>query len=83
VIIDTPLSHLDKVHRQAILAEFLPQVAPQVIVFATTIEIDERTLRFLQPAVSRAYLLEADSAAAQVTEQPLATSPLIPLTVVK
>lgn len=73
VIIDTPLSRLDDEHRRAMLAEFMPQVAQQVIVLATTTEIDDQTLRFLQPALSRAYLLEADSFTTQVTEQPLQT----------
>lgn len=74
VIIDTPLSRLDDEHRRAMLAEFLPQVAQQVIVLATTTEIDEPTFRFIQPALARAYLLEADSAMTTVTEQPLALS---------
>jgi DNA sulfur modification protein DndD len=71
VIIDTPLSRLDEKHRLAMMTEFMPQVAQQVIVLATTSEIDEATFRFMQPAVSRAYLLEADRIATQVTEQPL------------
>jgi len=58
VIMDTPLSRLDDDHRRAMLAEFMPQVAQQVIVLATTTEIDEDTFAFLQPAVSRAYLFE-------------------------
>jgi hypothetical protein len=44
------------------------------IVLATTSEIDEPTFRFMQPAVARAYLLEADSAATTVTEEPLSPS---------
>lgn len=76
VVIDTPLSRLDDEHRRAMLAEFLPQVAQQVIVLATTTEIDDATLSFIRPAVSRAYLLEADSAAAQVTEQSLGAPPI-------
>jgi DNA sulfur modification protein DndD len=77
VIIDTPLSRLDEEHRRAMLTEFMPQVARQVIVLATTSEIDEPTFQFLQPALSRAYLLEADRTATQVTEQPIAA--LMPL----
>lgn len=72
VIIDTPLSRLDEKHRLAMMTEFLPQAAQQVIVLATTSEIDGATFRFMQPAVSRAYLLAADRIATQVTEQPLA-----------
>lgn len=83
VIIDTPLSRLDEIHRRTMLAEFMPQVAQQVIVLATTSEIDETTFRFIQPAVSRAYLLEADSATTRVMAQPLSTSLPIPLLEVK
>lgn len=80
VIVDTPLSRLDEDHRLAMLAEFLPQVAQQVIVLATTAEIDEKTFAFLQPAVSRAYLLEAEQTSAQASEQPLVQqTPLIEL----
>ncbi len=71
VIIDTPLSRLDEEHRRAMLAEFMPQASQQVIVLGTTAEIDEPTFRFIQPAVSRAYLLQADRTATQVTEQSL------------
>ena len=64
-------------YRRAMLTEFMPQVVRQVIVLATTSEIDEPTFQFLQPALSRAYLLEADRTATQVTEQPLtALTPL-------
>jgi DNA sulfur modification protein DndD len=70
VIIDTPLSRLDEDHRRAILAEFMPQAAQQVIVLATTAEIDEATFAFLQPVVSRAYLLEAEAAARAVEQLP-------------
>ena len=71
VIIDTPLSRLDADHRRTMLAEFMPQVAQQVIVLATTTEIDDPTFHFLQPAISRAYLLEADSSTTHITEQNL------------
>jgi len=69
VVIDTPLSRLDEDHRRSMLAEFMPQVSQQVIVLATTAEIDEETLAFLQPALSRVYLLEADGSVTQAREQ--------------
>lgn len=72
VIIDTPLSRLDDEHRRTMLAEFMPQVAQQVIVLATNVEIDDATFRFLEPAVSHAYLLNADSTMTQVREQQVA-----------
>lgn len=76
VVIDTPLSRLDDEHRRAMLAEFLPQAAQQVIVLATTTEIDDATLAFLRPVLSRTYLLEADSTGAQMTEQYLGAAPI-------
>lgn len=69
VIIDTPLSRLDDEHRRTMLAEFMPQVAQQVIVLATNIEIDDATARFLQPVVAREYRLQSDGLTTQVTEQ--------------
>lgn len=69
VIIDTPLSRLDDEHRRTMLAEFMPQVAQQVIVLATNVEIDEATFTFLEPVVSHAYVLYANSTRTQVREQ--------------
>ena len=77
VIIDTPLSRLDDVHRQTILGEFMTQVSQQVIVLATTVEVDEETLAFMQPALSRVYLLEADSTTNQTSEMPVQQTSLI------
>lgn len=71
VIIDTPLSRLDDEHRRTMLAEFMPQVAQQVIVLATNIEIDQDTFNYLEPAISQAYVLKADSSSTQVREQPV------------
>jgi hypothetical protein len=59
----------------SLVAEFMPQVAQQVIVLATTTEIDDATFEFLQLAVSRAYLLQADSTETQVSEQTLSIQP--------
>ncbi len=69
VIIDTPLSRLDEDHRRTMLTEFMPRVAQQVIVLATTAEIDDETFGFIETAVSRAYLLQADKMAAKSSEQ--------------
>lgn len=80
VIIDTPLSRLDDEHRRAMLVEFMPQVAQQVIVLATTSEMDDATSDFLRPVISRAYLLEAENTTAQVKEQSVVYRPIdIPL----
>lgn len=69
VIIDTPLSRLDDEHRRTMLAEFMPQVAQQVIVLATNIEIDDPTARFLRPALAREYHLQSDGITTRVTKQ--------------
>lgn len=74
VIIDTPLSRLDDEHRRTMLAEFMPQVAQQVIVLATNIEIDDPTARFLQPALAREYHLQSDGITTRVTKQTVAQS---------
>lgn len=75
VIIDTPLSRLDDAHRRTMLAEFMPQVAQQVIVLATNVEIDDAAFSFLEPAISHAYVLNADNSVAQVQEQAIKYQP--------
>ena len=75
MVIDTPLSRLDEAHRQAVLEVFLPQAAQQVVVLATTAEVDEDTLRYLRPLISHAYLLQSESTATQVVVQPQADTP--------
>ena len=78
VIIDTPLSRLDDEHRRTMLAEFMPQVAQQVLVLATNVEIDEQTAQYLRPALAREYHLQSDGITTQVTQQtPEPTQPLI------
>lgn len=79
VIIDTPLSRLDDEHRRTMLAEFMPQVAQQVIVLATNVEIDDTTAHFLQPVTAREYHLQADGVTTKVSEQVYEQRPLIPI----
>jgi DNA sulfur modification protein DndD len=68
------MSRLDDVHRQTILGEFMTQVSQQVIVLAMTVEVDEDTLAFMQPGLSRFYLLEADRTTTQISEMPFASA---------
>lgn len=79
VIIDTPLSRLDDEHRRTMLAEFMPQVAQQVIVLATNVEIDDQAAQFLRPALAREYHLQSDGLITEVTQQTMAPQPLITL----
>lgn len=74
VIIDTPLSRLDDEHRRTMLAEFMPQVAQQVIVLATNIEIDDPTVQYLRPVLAREYRLQSDGITTRVTEERVAAS---------
>ncbi len=74
VIIDTPLSRLDEEHRHSMLSEFFPQVAHQVVILATDLEIDNKAFEFIAPVVSHAYWLHdhVESGTAQVQNQPMA-----------
>lgn len=40
VVIDTPLGRLDSAHRKAVIEDYLPQAAEQVLVFSTDEEIE-------------------------------------------
>lgn len=57
IIVDTPMARLDTDHRHTLLTEFFPHAAHQLILLSTDTEIDSDSYALLQPAVSRAYLL--------------------------
>lgn len=78
-ILDTPVARLDHEHRIRLLRDFLPSVAEQVVLFATTAEIDDETLSALSPSIARAFRLRYDNDAGHSTcerENPL---PLMPI----
>lgn len=60
VIIDTPLSRLDRQHRQTIVSEYYPAASDQVIILSTDSEITEEYYRMLKPNLDCEYLLEYD-----------------------
>jgi DNA sulfur modification protein DndD len=56
-IIDTPLGRLDSSHRRHLLERYFPVASHQVILLSTDKEIDETSLKHLQPFVGREYQL--------------------------
>ncbi len=55
MIIDTPLSRLDKGHRTAIMADYVPQASEQVILLCTDTELTEDLDSLVAPYVARRY----------------------------
>jgi DNA sulfur modification protein DndD len=54
IIIDTPLSRLDSVHRDNIVNNYFPNAANQVIILSTDTEIDNNYYKTLEPNLSGA-----------------------------
>lgn len=57
IIIDTPLSRLDSVHRDNIVRQYFPNAAEQVIILSTDTEVDDNYFRSLEPNLSGAARL--------------------------
>jgi len=60
IIIDTPLSRLDSMHRDNIVNNYFPNAGEQVIILSTDTEIDANYYRSLKPHLSGAASLEFD-----------------------
>lgn len=58
IIIDTPLSRLDSVHRDNIVNNYFPNAAEQVIILSTDTEIDNNYYKNLETHLSGAGKLE-------------------------
>ena len=58
IIIDTPLSRLDSIHRDNIVNNYFPNAANQVIILSTDTEIDKNYYKSLEPHLSGAGKLE-------------------------
>lgn len=54
IIIDTPLSRLDSIHRDNIVNNYFPNAANQVIILSTDTEIDNNYFKALEPNLSGA-----------------------------
>lgn len=57
IIIDTPLSRLDSIHRDNIVRQYFPNAADQVIILSTDTEVDDNYFRNLEPNLSGAARL--------------------------
>lgn len=57
IIIDTPLSRLDSVHRDNIVRQYFPNAAEQVIILSTDTEVDSNYFKNLEPHLSGAARL--------------------------
>jgi DNA sulfur modification protein DndD len=60
IIMDTPMGRLDIDHRAALIENFFPHVAHQVILLSTDSEIDAGAYDHIRNSVSHAYRLEYD-----------------------
>lgn len=60
VIIDTPLSRLDSVHRQALIMTYFPQASDQTIILSTDSEIDETYYNMMKDNIGDEFTLMYD-----------------------
>jgi DNA sulfur modification protein DndD len=60
IIIDTPLSRLDSVHRDNIINNYFPNAAEQVIILSTDTEVDKNYYQSLEGHLSGAAMLQFD-----------------------
>ena len=58
VIIDTPLSRLDSVHRKALIKTYFPKASDQTIILSTDSEINETYYGMLKKSIGTEYTLE-------------------------
>lgn len=58
MIIDTPFGRLDSEHRHNICRDFLPTVAPQVVVLSTNTEIVGGAYELVTPHVGKTYVID-------------------------
>ncbi|MCM1232549.1 MAG: DNA sulfur modification protein DndD [Ruminococcus flavefaciens] len=60
VIIDTPLSRLDSVHRVALIKTYFPQASEQTIILSTDSEIDRSYYDMMKEDIGDEYTLKYD-----------------------
>lgn len=58
IIIDTPLSRLDSIHRDNIVNHYFPNAANQVIILSTDTEVDSNYFKKLEPHLTGAARLD-------------------------
>lgn len=60
VIIDTPLSRLDSIHREALITTYFPNASDQTIILSTDSEIDRKYYELLKPHIGDEFTLVYD-----------------------
>lgn len=60
VIIDTPLSRLDSLHRTALITTYFPNAGEQTIILSTDSEIDEGYYRLMKENIGDEFTLDYD-----------------------
>ena len=60
VIIDTPLSRMDSLHRTALITKYFPNAGEQTIILSTDSEIDEEYYRLMKDNIGDEFTLEYD-----------------------
>lgn len=60
VIIDTPLSRMDSMHRTTIVSTYFPQASDQTIILSTDTEIDQNYYELIRNSVGDEYTLVYD-----------------------
>lgn len=69
VIIDTPLSRLDSIHREALITSYFPKASDQTIILSTDSEIDEKYYLLMKPSVGDEFTLVYDDELKKTTIQ--------------
>ncbi len=70
IIIDTPLSRLDSVHRENIVKHYFPNAGEQVIILSTDTEVDSQYYNNLRPFLSGSVRLHFDLNSENTTLEP-------------
>ncbi len=60
VIIDTPLSRLDSIHREALITTYFPNASDQTIILSTDSEIDHIYYELMKPHIGDEFTLVYD-----------------------
>ncbi len=69
VIIDTPLSRMDSLHRTALITTYFPNAGEQTIILSTDSEIDEGNYRLMRKNIGDEYTLIYDEGSKSTTIQ--------------
>ena len=69
VIIDTPLSRLDSMHRTALITTYFPNAGEQTIILSTDSEIDEGYYKLMKKNIGDEFTLDYDEASKSTSIQ--------------